>query len=290
MSRIAYVNGAYVRHADAAVHIEDRGYQFADAVYEVWSVFDGRLADLSGHLNRLERSLRELHIAMPMPRNALIVVLDEVIRRNRIGEGLVYLQVSRGVAPRDHFFPTVPVKPALVITAKAVDRAAAETRANKGIAVISSPDIRWGRCDIKTVGLLPNVLAKQAAREAGASDVIFVDAEGLVTEGGSANVYIVTEDNEVKTRSLRANILPGVTRISLLDILREQGLDVSEGAFSLEEAKRAKEVFLSASSSFVMPVVRIDEAVVGEGRPGPVALTLRAAYVERARRTAGVDE
>ncbi|MFT3996558.1 MAG: D-amino-acid transaminase [Asticcacaulis sp.] len=290
MSRIAYVNGAYTRHADAAVHVEDRGYQFADAVYEVWSVFEGRLADLTGHLNRLERSLGELRIDMPMPRRSLIVVLEEVVRRNRIREGLVYLQVGRGVAPRDHFFPASDVGPSLVITAKSVDRAAAEAKAQTGIKVISAPDIRWGRCDIKTVGLLPNVLAKQAARDAGASDVIFVDAEGLVTEGGSANVYIVTEDNEVKTRSLRANILPGVTRISLLDILREQGFDVSEGAFSLEEALRAREVFLSAASSFVMPVVQIDGAQIGDGRPGEVALKLRSAYMERARRTAGVDE
>ncbi|BBF82146.1 D-amino-acid transaminase [Asticcacaulis excentricus] len=289
MSRIAYVNGAYVRHADAAVPIEDRGYQFADAVYEVWSVFGGQLADLAGHLNRLERSLRELHIAMPMPRAALVVVLNEVIRRNRIGEGLVYLQVSRGVAPRDHFFPTEPVKPALIITAKPVDRQAAEVKARKGIRVISAPDNRWGRCDIKTVGLLPNVLAKQAAREAGASDVIFVDAEGFVTEGGSANVYIVTTEGEVKTRSLRANILPGVTRISLLDILRAEGVDVSEGAFTLEEAKRAKEAFLSAASTFVMPIVQIDDSQIGDGVPGELSLRLREAYIQRARRSAGID-
>ncbi|WP_298333288.1 D-amino-acid transaminase [Asticcacaulis sp.] len=289
MSRIAYVNGAYVRHADAAVHIEDRGYQFADAVYEVWSVFGGQLADLAGHLNRLERSLRELHIAMPMPRASLVVVLNEVIRRNRIGEGLVYLQVSRGVAPRDHFFPKAPVKPALVITAKPVDRQAAESKARKGIRVVSAPDNRWGRCDIKTVGLLPNVLAKQVAREAGASDVIFVDAEGFVTEGGSANVYIVTTEGEVKTRSLRANILPGVTRISLLDILRAEGVDVSEGAFTLEEAKRAREAFLSAASTFVMPIVQIDDSLIGEGVPGELSLRLREAYIQRAQRSAGID-
>ncbi len=289
MSRIAYVNGAYVRHADAAVHIEDRGYQFADAVYEVWSVFGGQLADLAGHLNRLERSLRELHIAMPMPRASLVVVLNEVIRRNRIGEGLVYLQVSRGVAPRDHFFPKAPVKPALVITAKPVDRQAAESKARKGIRVVSAPDNRWGRCDIKTVGLLPNVLAKQAAREAGASDVIFVDAEGFVTEGGSANVLIVTTEGEVKTRSLRANILPGVTRISLLDILRAEGVDVSEGAFTLEEAKRAREAFLSAASTFVMPIVQIDDSLIGEGVPGELSLRLREAYIQRAQRSAGID-
>lgn len=288
MSRIAYVNGVFTLHANASVHIEDRGYQFADAVYEVWAVFDGQLADLGGHLNRLERSLGELRIDMPMPRASLIVVLNEIIRRNHIREGMVYLQVSRGVAPRDHFFPMNPVKPALVITAKAVNRAAALAKVTAGIKVISAPDNRWGRCDIKTVGLLPNIMAKQAARDAGASDVIFVDAEGFVTEGGSANVYIVTQEGEVKTRSLRANILPGITRIGLLEILRETGFDVSEGAFTLEEAKAAKEVFLSAASTFVMPVIAIDDKIIGDGRPGDVALTLRQAYIDRARRTAGV--
>ncbi len=287
MPRIAYVNGQYVRAAEATVSIEDRGYQFADAVYEVWSVFDGRLADLEDHLNRLERSLRELQIAMPMPRASLVVILNEVIRRNHIREGMVYLQVSRGVAQRDHIFPT-GVKPAVVITAKPVDREAAAAKAEHGIKVISQPDIRWGRCDIKTVGLLPNVLAKQAAKEKGAGEVIFVDREGLISEGGSTNVYMVGDDGIIRTRSLKANILPGVTRLNLLSVIQDLGLEIREDPFTLEQAKAAREVFASAATSLVMPVVAIDDTPIGNGTPGPVALSLRDSYIDRARRTAGV--
>ncbi len=287
MPRIAYVNGAYGPLRDAAISIEDRGFLFADSVYEVWSVFDGQLGDLDGHLNRLERSLRELQIAMPMPRQSLVTVLNEVIRRNRILEGMVYLQVSRGAAPRDHVFP-VGVKPGIVITARPVDREAAAQKAEHGIKAISAPDIRWGRCDIKTTGLLPNVLGKQAAKALGAGEVIFVDKDGLVTEGGSTNVYMVGNDGVIRTRSLSANILPGVTRLNLLSVIAESGLDIREEAFSLEEAKRAREVFVSAATSLVMPVVAIDGTPIGNGAPGLVATALRDAYIERARRTAGV--
>jgi D-alanine transaminase len=287
MPRIAYVNGQYVRAAEATVSIEDRGYQFADAVYEVWSVFDGRLADLEGHLNRLERSLGELQIAMPMTRASLVVVLNEIIRRNSIREGMVYLQVSRGVAPRDHVFPE-GVKPAVVLTAKPVDRETAAAKAEQGIKVISQPDIRWGRCDIKTVGLLPNVLAKQAAKEKGAGEVIFVDREGLVSEGGSTNVYMVGDDGIIRTRSLKANILPGVTRLNLLSIVKDLGLEIREDPFTLAQAKAAREVFISAATSLVMPVVAIDDTPIGNGTPGPVALSLRDSYIDKARRTAGV--
>ncbi|MEM9963922.1 MAG: D-amino-acid transaminase [Asticcacaulis sp.] len=288
MSRIAYVNGAYVRQNHASVSIEDRGYQFADAVYEVWAVFDGRAADLTAHLDRLERSLRELHIAQPMGRASLVVILEEVIRRNRIKEGMVYLQVSRGVAPRDHFFPATPVKPSVVITAKPVDREAARRKAAKGIKAISQPDIRWGRCDIKTVGLLPNVLAKQTAREAGADDVILVGPDGYVTEGGSANVYLVTGNKTIKTAPLTANILPGVTRISLISLLKSQGFTVIEEAFTLKDAYAASELFLSAASTFVMPIVDLDGHVIGDGIPGDVATTLREAYIHEATHSAGV--
>lgn len=287
MPRIAYVNGTYVNAAEAAVSIDDRGYLFADAVYEVWSVFDGRLGDLEGHLNRLERSLRELQIAMPMPRASLLVVLNEVVRRNRIREGMVYLQISRGVAPRDHVFP-VDVKPAVVITAKPVDREAAARKAETGIKAMSAPDIRWGRCDIKTVGLLPNVLAKQAAKEQGAGEVIFVDRDGFVTEGGSTNVYMVGDDDVIRTRSLKANILPGVTRLNLLSVIADSGLQIREDPFTLADAKSAKEVFISAATSLVMPIIAIDDHVIGNGVPGPVAMALRESYIDHARRTAGV--
>jgi D-alanine transaminase len=286
MPRIAYVNGVYERTSEAAVSIEDRGYQFADAVYEVWSVFDGRLADLAGHLNRLERSLSELQIAMPMPRTSLLVVLNEVVRRNRIREGLVYLQISRGVASRDHVFP-VDVRPSIVITAKPVDREAAARKAAEGIRAISAPDIRWGRCDIKTVGLLPNVLAKQKAKEQGAGEVIFVDADGFVTEGGSTNVYIVV-DGVIKTRSLTANILAGVTRLNLLPLIAESGIELREESFTLAEAKAASEVFITAATSLVMPIIAIDDHKIGDGKPGPIACALREVYIERARASAGV--
>ena len=286
MPRIAYVNGVYERASEAAVSIEDRGYQFADAVYEVWSVFDGRLADLAGHLNRLERSLSELQIAMPMPRTSLLVVLNEVVRRNRIREGLVYLQVSRGVAPRDHVFP-VNVRPSVVITAKPVDRDAAARKAAVGLKAISMPDIRWGRCDIKTVGLLPNVLAKQRAKEQDAGEVIFVDSDGFVTEGGSTNVYIVV-DGVIKTRSLTANILPGVTRLNLLPLISESGIELREESFTLEAAKTAAEVFITAATSLVMPIIAIDDHKIADGKPGPIACALREVYIERARLSAGV--
>jgi D-alanine transaminase len=286
MPRIAYVNGVYERASEAAVSIEDRGYQFADAVYEVWSVFDGRLADLAGHLNRLERSLSELQIAMPMPRTSLLVVLNEVVRRNRIREGLVYLQISRGVAPRDHVFP-VDARPSVVITAKPVDREAAARKAAAGIKAISAPDIRWGRCDIKTVGLLPNVLAKQKAKMQGAGEVIFVDQDGFVTEGGSTNVYIVV-DGVIKTRSLTANILPGVTRLNLLPLISASSIELREESFTLEEAKAASEVFITAATSLVMPVIAIDDHKIADGKPGPIACALREVYIERARACAGV--
>lgn len=286
MGRIAYVNGAYVPHGDASVHVEDRGYQFADAVYEVWSVFAGKLADPEGHFVRLERSLSELRIDMPMSRAALTIVLKETLRRNRIGDGILYLQISRGVAPRDHAFPTDPVSPGVVITAKSIDRAQLEARAAKGVAVITVPENRWGRCDIKTVGLLPNALAKQAARENGAGEAWFVDELGFVTEGASTNAWIVDEDGILRTRDTNANILRGVTRNTLLGILRDEGLKVEERPFTPDEAKQAKEVFITAATAMVTPVTSVDGHKVGDGAAGPVASRLRRLYIERARAAA----
>jgi D-alanine transaminase len=287
MPRIAYVNGRYTPLKDASVSVEDRGYQFADAVYEVWSVFGGRLADLDGHMRRLARSLGELRIAMPMAPSSLIVVLNEVIRRNRITEGMVYLQVSRGVAPRDHVFPE-GVSPSIVITARPVDRQAAADRAAKGIRTISVPDIRWGRCDIKTVGLLPAVLAKQQAKEKGATEVIFIDREGFVAEGGSTNVFIVGDDGVIRTRALNANILAGITRDTLFGLIKTAGYELREEAFDLATLKKAREVFVTAATSLVMPVVEVDSQVIGNGHPGLVASTLREAYIAEAQKTSGV--
>ena len=282
MGRIAYVNGRFVPQSEACVSIEDRGYQFADAVYEVWALFGGRLADPEGHFARLERSLGELSIPMPMGRRALTLVLREAVRRNRVREGLLYLQVSRGVAPREHPFPTTAVPPAVVITVTPVDRATSEARAAQGVGVITTPENRWGRCDIKTVGLLPNVLAKQAAKEQGAFEAWFVDAEGLVTEGASSNAWIVDKEGVLRTRDIGANILRGVTRLSLIDVAREAGYRVEERPFTVDEAKQAREAFLTGAGALVMPIVSIDGQPVANGHPGEVARTLRAAYIRRA--------
>jgi len=283
MPRIAYVNGRYVPLSQAVVHIEDRGYQFADAVYEYFSVFDGKVGDFDGHIERLWRSLSELRIDRPMSQAALKTVMDQTVRRNRIRQGAIYLQISRGTAPRDHAFPEAGTPPSVVITAKPVDFTAGEAKAAKGVKVLTQPDIRWGRCDIKTVGLLPNVLAKQAAREAGAYEAWLVDDLGFVTEGASTNAWIIDESGALRTRDTQANILRGVTRLHLLDIAAEAGLTVDQRPFTVAEAKRAKEAFITAASTFVMPVVEVDGAKIGDGAPGPVAKRLRALYLSNAR-------
>ncbi len=284
MPRVAYVNGRFVPHAEAAVHIEDRGYQFADGVYEVWAVMNGRLSDPGGHFARLERSLGELRIAMPMSEPALRIVLAEAVRRNRLKNGLLYLQITRGVAPRDHVFPDPPPPPAIVITAKRTDPAAAEARAMKGAAVISTPENRWGRCDIKTIGLLPNVLAKQAAREAGAIEAWYVDDLGLVTEGGSSNAWIVDAEGRLRTRDVQANILRGVTRLTLLEVAAREGVEIEQRPFTIAEAKTAREAFITGAGSLVTPITRIDGALIGDGEVGPVAKRLRRLYIEAAQR------
>jgi D-alanine transaminase len=286
MPRLAYVNGRYGPLADAGVHVEDRGFQFADGVYEYWSVIEGRLADADGHLDRLERSLSELRIRAPMSRKALLRVLHETVRRNRVREGSVYLQVTRGAARRDHPFPKAEVAPSVVAIARPADFAAINARAAAGVGVLTQPDIRWGRCDIKTVGLLPNVLAKQAAREAGAFEAWLVDAEGHVTEGASTNAWIIDEQGRLRTRDLSANILRGITRKTLIDLAGELQMTVTEAPFTVEEAKRAKEAFFTAASAFITPVTSIDGVIIGNGRPGPISLRLRDLYFDHARRTA----
>ena len=286
MGRVAYVNGRYVPHTFAHVHVEDRGFQFADGVYEVWAVLDGRLADADGHFARLARSLAELRIAEPRSHPALLSILRETVRRNGVRDGIVYLQVTRGAAARDHAFPAADTPPTVVMTAKSLDMIKIAATAAKGVAVISQPDQRWGRCDIKTVGLLPNVLAKQAAREAGAYEAWLVDADGLVTEGASTNAWIVDAAGRLRTRDIRANILRGITRGELIDRAGELQMQVDERPFSLEEAMGAREAFITAASAFVTPVVRLDGVRIGDGRPGPVTLRLRALYLDHARRFA----
>jgi len=283
MGRIAYVNGRFTPHGQAMVHIEDRGYQLADAVYEVWALFDGKLADAEGHFTRLQRSLSELRIPMPMSRRALTLVLREAVRRNRVREGTVYLQVSRGVAPRDHAFPEGDVRPAVVITVKAVNRAAVEAKAAKGVSVVTTPENRWGRCDIKTIGLLPNALAKQKAKEAGAAEAWFVDELGFVTEGAASNAWIVDGEGRLRTRDTNANILRGVTRHTLMQVIAEEGLEVDERPFTPAEAVAAKEAFVTGAGALVLPVIAVDGKPVGNGSPGPLATRLRRLYIERAR-------
>jgi D-alanine transaminase len=277
MSRIAYVDGAYRPLSEPLIEVEDRGYQFADAIYEVWHVRDGALLDSEGHYARLERSLRELRIAMPMPRASLERVVAETIRRNRVRNGIVYLQISRGVASRDHFFPA-NTKPVLVLTAKRLDIKALDARAANGVAVVTTPETRWARRDIKSTGLLPNVLARQGAREAGAFEAWFVDADGLVTEGTASNAWIVDAEGRLRTRDLSNALLHGVTRATLLRLARERQIPVEERGFTVAEALAAKEAFLSSAANIAVPIISIDGRAIGDGRPGPVARSLRDAY------------
>ncbi|HET7382438.1 MAG TPA: D-amino-acid transaminase [Pseudolabrys sp.] len=278
MSRIAYVNGRYLPRSDAKVAVEDRGYQFADGVYEVCEVRGGRLVDERRHMARLDRSLGELRIARPMSPAALGVVLCETIRRNRVRDGIVYVQVTRGVARRDFPFPATDTQPSLVVTARNHDLERLEQVATEGIAVITVPDIRWRRVDIKSVALLPNVLAKQAAREQGAREAWLVDAEGRVTEGASSNAWIVSRDGTLITHPLGHDILSGITRSVVIDVIKAQGLAFEERRFTAEEAYAAREAFVTSASQIVLPVVSIDGRPVGNGAPGLIAAALRRDY------------
>lgn len=276
MSRIAYVNGRYLPHRAAAVHIEDRGFQFADAVYEVVAIEDGVFVDEGLHLARLHRSLAALRMAAPMSDAALRAVLREVVRRNGVEEGIVYLQVTRGTAPRDFAFPA-EARPSLVVTARRkrlIDPRLLET----GVRVVTIPDIRWGRPDIKTVSLLPNALGKQQAKEAGAFEAWMVDRDGNVTEGTSSNAWIVAASGEVVTRQADRGILNGVTRTGLLHLIEALQLRLVERPFSVAEAKSAPEAFLTSASNFLIPIARIDDTPIGGGVPGPITRRLIEAY------------
>lgn len=284
MSRITYVNGRYVPSREAVVSVEDRGNQFADAVYEACQIKDGAIIDLRRHLDRLDRSLAELRIAAPMSRAAMTHVLREVARRNRVDNGYVYWQISRGAAPRDHAFP-VGVNPTFTATAKSLDVAAAALRYEKGVPVITLPDNRWERVDIKTVGLLPNALAKQAAREAGAFEAVFVDAEGFVTEGSSANVWLVDGEGRIVTRPAERGILRGITRSVLMEVAAAEGVPVIERRFTVAEMKAAREVFLTSAGATLCPVVSVDGETVANGAPGSVAAGLRRRFHDIAERT-----
>lgn len=283
MTRIVYVNGRYVPYAEAGVHVEDRGFQFADAVYEVCEVRDGRLIDEDRHLARLARSLTELGIRQPLSGRGLPIVMRECVKRNRVRDGVVYLQVTRGAGKRDFLFPTGDVEPTLVCLARATDGAKLAALAETGIGVKTVPEVRWARCDIKTVMLLPACLAKEAARADGAREAWFVDAQGLVTEGASSNAWIVTRDASLVTRPTGRQILPGVTRATLIDLLARDGIALDERAFTVEEALAAREAFTTSASATVMPVVRIDRQSIGNGVPGPLSRKLRSTFHQVAR-------
>jgi len=282
MSRIAYVNGRYVPLHRASVRIEDRGYLFADGVYEVCVVRNGRLIDEGRHMQRLARSLRELRIGWPGEPSAVSVVMREVIRRNRVRDGVLYVQVTRGVGPRNHAFPPESVRPGLVAAARSIDRDDAERSALEGIAVVTTPDNRWERVDIKSVSLLPNVLAKQTAREAGAGEAWFVDSDGFVTEGASSNAWIVTGDGVLVTRAADRGILRGVTRQVIVDFVQREGLRFEERSFTVAEALAAREAFVSSAGNVVMPVTRVDGIPIGTGKPGSLSLKLRSLFFDNA--------
>jgi D-alanine transaminase len=279
--RIAYVNGRYLPFAIAGVHVEDRALQLGDGIYEVCNVIGSRMLDEEPHLDRMERSLRELGMAMPMSRAALKLVMREMIVKNRIADGFLYLQVTRGAVKRDHIPPANGPRPTLIMTMRAQDMAGLANRMEKGIAVSTQPDIRWGRCDIKTVQLLPNLLAKQAARKTGAFEAWLVDDDGYVTEGSSTNAWIVDKDGTVITRDLSHAILPGVTRRIILEALAEAQMKVAERKFTVAEAKAAREAFLSSATGAAVPVVAIDGQIIGNGAPGSVTRRIRALYFAR---------
>lgn len=286
MSRIAYVNGSYLPQSQANVNVEDRGYQFADGIYEVVHLYRGRFTDWDLHFARLERSLNEVRIAMPMGRAALEHVLAEVARRNRVVDGLLYMQVTRGVAPRDHVFPRIGTPPSLVVTARRVPPYPKDIE-RWTMSVISHPDQRWARRDIKSVALLPNVLARQAAREQGAGEAILVDAAGMVTEGAATSFWIVDSAGVLRCPPLTNAILPGCTRAALIDQLQADGIAFEDRAFSLDEARTAQEAFITSATSFVKPVVALDGAPVADGQVGPVTRRLFALFARHVQGALG---
>ncbi|MBB2750921.1 UNVERIFIED_ORG: D-alanine transaminase [Rhizobium aethiopicum] len=286
MPRIAYVNGRYVKHSDASVHIEDRGYQFADGVYEVCEVRHGYIVDLTRHLNRLDRSLGELSIAWPMSRAALTQVIRETLRRNHVRNGLFYMQVTRGVARRDHVFPAEGTPPSLVITAKSTDPKIIAAKNANGIRAITVTDNRWDRVDIKSVGLLPNAMARQQAKEAGAQEAIYVDGDGMVKEGAATNIWIVDSEGALVTRPAEHGILRGITRTTLMDVAAKLGLKITERNFSVSEMLAAREVFLTAATSICFPVVSVDGQTIANGHPGSVSQKVREAFFDVAEKIA----
>jgi D-alanine transaminase len=280
MSRIVYVNGAYVPEEQATISIFDRGFIFGDGVYEATAVIDGTLVDAGAHLARLARSCKEISLDLPWSQAELIGIHQELIRRNALIEGSIYLQVTRGAADRDFLFPKQAASTLVMFPQprRFVDSPAAKT----GIKVASAPDLRWARRDIKSVNLLPSVLAKQAAMEKGAQEV-WTTEDGVVTEGGSSTAWIV-KDKTLISRPLSEKVLPGITRQAVLAFLRESGFTFDQRPFTLTEAYAADEAFITSATNFVMPVVEIDGNTIGSGHPGPTAARLREIYIGFARK------
>ena len=280
MSEIVYVDGAYVERRDARVSVFDRGFLFADGIYEVCAVLDGKLVDNDAHLARLDRSLREIDLASPLSREEVVAVQRELIARNALREGLIYMQVTRGAADRDFAFPE-NASPTFVAFAQA-RRIIGSPQAETGVAVISVPDLRWARRDIKSIALLAQVLAKQQARKAGAAEAFMVE-DGFVTEGASSSAFIVTKSREIVTRPLSSALLPGCTRQAILALAQEREMTIVERAFTIEEACDAAECFFTSATAFVMPVVSLDARTIGQGRPGDATRRLRELYIATAR-------
>lgn len=283
MARYAYVNGSYIYEWDAVVHIEDRGHQFGDGVYEGITIINGRLLDFEPHMARLDRSLSELRIKKPFSTQIFRMAARELIRRNRIHDGFLYLQVTRGVSSRDHPFPPEDVLPSTMMTVKRLNFDAIQKRQKDGIKVITTPDQRWSRVDVKSINLLGNVLAKQEAREKGAFEAWMVDKEGMVTEGTSTNAWIITKDGKLITRHLSQAILPGITRKAMMKVASDEGLIVEERAFTVAEAKSAEEAFITSSTCFVSPIIQIDDTKLGKGKTGPIGKILVTSYWQYAR-------
>ena len=278
MTRISYVNGRYLPTRAAHISIEDRGFQFADAIYEVVGIREGVLLDRDGHVARLYRSLDALQISPPLERSSLLVIVSEIIRRNRLTTGYVYIQISRGAAPRDHLFPSPEIAPTITISASRLDPSNLEKRGREGVKIQTMPDQRWARCDIKSTNLLANVLAKEAARAAGAQEAWFLDEQGCVREGAASNAWIIDSDGRLRTAPLSPHILAGVTRETLMDLARQRQVPIDETAFTPDEALRAREAFISSASNGPVPVIAINGQPIGDGKPGLTTLALRDAY------------
>ncbi|MEN3793843.1 D-amino-acid transaminase [Fulvimarina sp. MAC3] len=285
MPRIIYVNGSYVPETEAKISVFDRGFLFADGIYEVTAVLSGKLVDFSGHMKRLRRSLSELAMASPASDDDLLAIHRDLISRNGIEDGLVYMQITRGAAERDFAFPPEGTEPSLVLFTQ--EKALRETPASKtGITVATVPDLRWSRRDIKTVQLLYPSMAKMEAKGKGADDAWMVDGDGFVTEGTSNNAYIVKADGTVVTRHLSNDILHGITRAAVVGLSEQEGRSVEVRPFTVEEAKAAQEAFVTSASAFVMPVVSIDGTTIGAGAPGDFTRRLRERYIAHAEETA----